>query len=338
MEEIKTNIEPKHVTILTGFLGAGKTTFLNEWLHHFHRKRILVVENEFGEVNVDSQLVQAVEDQVFPLTGGCICCGLNEDFTDLLVDLWDKRESFDEIIVESTGVADPLQLLRPFKYSKSMTNYYQVDRVICLVDAALIEVELLTTYIARKQIAGSDILLLSKTDQIGTKKVEELHRLLQDINPFAVVFDGNKLDGFPINDIASFIPRNQIANTLPEQSSDTKGKIRLYRKDHMSISTLHFTFEEPFDLDELKYRLLVFLNFQATDIYRIKGILYTQDSDKKIILQTVSDIVTFEENKEWQNDETRKSDIVIIGNNLQSKGFEKMLSNCIHHSFKNQHS
>lgn len=327
--------KPKHITLLTGFLGAGKTTFLNEWLHYFSDKKILVVENEVGEVNIDTQLIERVEPtDIFSLTGGCACCSLSEEFSDLLADIWEKRKTFDEIIVEATGVANPQHLLRPFKQRQSMANYYIVDRVICLVDALWIISELETTDIAKQQIVGSDIILLSKTDSVTPQQLVRLRLLLQQINPFAQIFDGNKWEGFPIKKIANCKADKALPDISIVENEGNKEKVQLHKHEHGAISTLHFSFEDPFDLDELKYRLLVFLNFQASEIYRIKGILYVEGGDKKVIVQTVADIVTFDEQNTWGIGEKKKSDIVIIGKNLLSKGFEKMLSNCIHHSFK----
>lgn len=326
--------KPIPVTILTGFLGAGKTTFLNEWLQYFPDKRTMVIENEFGEIDVDSQLIQTAPESIFSFTGGCICCGMNEDFSDLLIELWGKKETFDDIIVESTGIADPAQLARPFVYSKSMSQFYVVQNIVCLADALLIESELATTDIARKQVAFSNIILLSKTDQVTSEEESRLTKMLQEINPFALILAGNKFRGFPIAEVSSH-NRHSFETIVAHTSEPTStNKIRLRRHDHFHVSTLYFSFDQPFDLDELSYRLLVFLNFQATDIYRIKGILYVEGKEHRIILQTVADIVTFDAGKNWKMDDIRKSEIVIIGKDLGSTGFEKMLGNCIHHSYK----
>lgn len=326
-----TNIDSaKIVTIITGFLGSGKTTFLNEWIHFFKEKHSIVIENEVGKVNVDAQLVKTEQERIFELTGGCICCGIQEAFSDLLCELWDKRIQYDDILIEASGVADPAQLVRPFLLAKSTAQYYQISQVICLADASLIEMELLTTDIAKQQVACSDVIVLSKTDLVSETQLKNLVQLLQEINPLATVFNGNCKDQYPMAAIAACLRKkdNVWEKDVPAPAHASKIKLRKY--DHGNISTLHFSFQEPFDLDELKYHLMVFLNFQSSDVFRIKGILSAHQLPQKIIVQTVAGLIAFEDGRQWLPDEPCQSDIVIIGKDLKSKGFEKMLQNCLY--------
>lgn len=312
---------PKPVTILTGFLGAGKTSFLNQWLAFKKASRIFVVENEIGKVNVDTHLVLAPDDQIFDITGGCICCGLSEDFGDLLETLWERRAEYDELVIEATGVADPEQILRPFKLLASTEKYFKVERIVCLVDPNLIVSELANTDIAKRQIAFSDTILIGKTDIVAANIVADVMNMLQEINPFAMILQGNILDGYPMSEIlghASF--DNEKLRRTPTE--------KITKSVQHNMSTLYFAYDKPFVLKELRFRLLVLLSFQKGDVYRIKGILHLHDSNERVVVQSVGETVNFTSAGTWEND-IPKTEIVIIGKNLRIMGFEKLFENCL---------
>lgn len=173
----------KPVTILTGFLGSGKTTFLNHLLQQNPKTRYAIIENEFGEQGIDGELVVRPDETIVELNNGCLCCTLNDNLYDILNDLFDRREDFDEIVIEATGVADPTGLAQPFVSHPLIKEHFPLQGVICLVDAELVEDQLKDTEEAKSQIAYSDVLLISKTDLVDPDYVKELGHRLRSLNP-----------------------------------------------------------------------------------------------------------------------------------------------------------
>jgi G3E family GTPase len=318
------SIQPKPVTIITGFLGAGKTTFLNALLTQNAKGKYAIIENEFGKESIDGELVVEVADSVFEMSSGCLCCSLNEDLVELLISLSGKAVNFEELIIETTGIADPASVGVPFLVDPLVTRYYELQRVVCVVDAQNIVYELASTEEARKQISFSDILLISKTDLITAEELEDTKNLLYKINPFATVLaitDGT----YPIDEIMNF-ERNVEQVTVNEDTSVSKHK----EHHHHSLSSLTLLFDDPFDLPKLHHTLMIFLAAQAKDIYRVKGIVYAQDEDRKVIVQSVAQYLSLSHGKHWEDDEIKRSRIVFIGKNLKSKGFERLLRQCLY--------
>jgi len=317
-------INPKPVTIITGFLGAGKTTFLNAILSGGKTGKYAIIENEFGKESIDGELVLEVADSIFEMSSGCLCCSLNEDLVELLISLSKKAVNFKELIIETTGIADPASIGVPFLVDPLVTRYYELQRVVCVVDAQNIAYELASTEEARKQISFSDILLISKTDIVNPNELDNIKSLLYNINPFAIVLfvtDGK----YPIDSIMNF-KRNVEQVTANEDPSLSKHK----EHHHHGLSSLTFLFDDPFDLPKLHHTLMIFLAVQAKDVYRVKGILNAQDEDQKVIVQSVAQYLSLSHGKHWEDDEIKRSRIVFIGKDLQSKGFEKLLRQCLY--------
>lgn len=315
-------IQPKPVTIITGFLGAGKTTFLNEVLQAAKQGKYAIIENEFGKESIDGELVMEVSDNIFEMSSGCLCCSLNEDLVDLLVSLSKKASKFEELIIETTGIADPSSIAVPFLVDPLITRYYQLQRVICLVDARNIAYELASTEEARKQISFSDILLISKTDLVSPEELAHIQDLLKEINPFAHILTGTKTH-FPHQEIMAYVRNKDVHyhETTPEKH---------HEHHHHSLTSLTFTFDQPFDLPKLQHTLMVFLAVQAKDVYRVKGIVYGFGEKEKYILQSVADYLAITTADAWKENEEKRSRIVFIGKNLQLKGFDKLLGHALY--------
>ena len=166
------------VTVLTGFLGAGKTTLLNRILTEQHGKRIAVIENEFGEVGVDNDLVINAEEEIFEMNNGCICCTVRGDLIRILSNLMKRREKFDYILIETTGLADPGPVVQTFFMDDELRAKLRVDAIVTLVDARHIVYHIDDAPEAKEQIAFADVILLNKTDLVTA---DELHALEQRI-------------------------------------------------------------------------------------------------------------------------------------------------------------
>lgn len=173
------------VTVLTGFLGSGKTTLLNRILSERHGKRIAVIENEFGEVGVDHQLVIGAEEEIFETANGCICCTVRGDLIRVLGQLVKRRDRFDYVMIETTGLADPGPVAQTFFLDDDLKDQFSLDAIVTLVDAKHAEQHLDDVDAAREQIAFADIVLLNKTDLVAPDDVARVERRIRGINPTA---------------------------------------------------------------------------------------------------------------------------------------------------------
>jgi G3E family GTPase len=173
------------VTVLTGFLGSGKTTLVNRILSEQHGQRIAVIENEFGEVGVDPAPLIAPDEEIFETSNGCICCTVRGDLIRILAQLRKRRERFDAILIETTGLADPGPVAQTFFIDEQLREHYLLDAIVTLVDARHIEQQLATSPVALEQIGFADVLLLNKTDLVPPAALSQLERRLRAINATA---------------------------------------------------------------------------------------------------------------------------------------------------------
>ena len=170
------------VTVLTGFLGSGKTTLLNRILSEQHGKRIAVIENEFGEVGVDHELVIGAQEEIFETANGCICCTVRGDLIRVLGQLRKRRERFDYILIETTGLADPGPVAQSFFVDEDLKEDFELDAVVTLVDAAHVMRQLADSPTAADQIAFADVLVLNKTDLVDAATLAGIEQTLRGIN------------------------------------------------------------------------------------------------------------------------------------------------------------
>ena len=175
------------VTVLTGFLGSGKTTLLNRILTEQHGKRIAVIENEFGEVGVDQELVIGAEEEIFEMNNGCICCTVRGDLIRILGNLMKRREKFDYILVETTGMADPGPVAQTFFVDDEMQSRLKLDGIVTLVDAKHVWQHIDDSDEVKEQIAFADVILLNKTDLVGADELNKLERRIHSMNAAAKI-------------------------------------------------------------------------------------------------------------------------------------------------------
>jgi len=175
------------VTILTGFLGSGKTTLLNTILHENHGKRIAVIENEFGEVGVDNDLVIGAEEEIFEMNNGCICCTVRGDLIRILNGLLERRDKFDYIVIETTGLADPGPVVQTFMLEKNLREFLAIDAVVTVIDALFIETHIDGDDKAKEQIAFADVVLLNKTDLVDAAILDQLESRIRRVNATASI-------------------------------------------------------------------------------------------------------------------------------------------------------
>jgi G3E family GTPase len=182
------------VTVLTGFLGAGKTTLVNRILSENHGKRIAVIENEFGEVGVDHELVIGADEEIFETSNGCICCTVRGDLIRILSQLRKRRDRFDSILIETTGLADPGPVAQTFFIDEELKEHFSLDAIVTLVDARHVEHSLESSPIALEQIAFADVILLNKIDLVDAAALERIERRVRSISATAAIIHSRNAD------------------------------------------------------------------------------------------------------------------------------------------------
>ena len=189
-----SNKQKVPVTILTGFLGSGKTTLLNRILSEEHGKKIAVIENEYGEVGIDQGLVINADEEVFEMSNGCICCTVRGDLIRVLGNLMKRRDKFDYVLVETTGLADPGPVAQTFFMDDEIREEFSLDGIVTLVDAAHIEQQLGRSDESSEQVAFADVLVLNKTDLVSDESLDNLESRLRDMNRMARVIRSKQAD------------------------------------------------------------------------------------------------------------------------------------------------
>lgn len=338
-------MKAKEVTILTGFLGAGKTTVLNAVIAKKKDTRFAIIENEIGEESIDAGLILKGEDDIIELNNGCLCCTLNDNIYELLNNLWDRKDSWDHLIIEATGIADPANIAHPFLTSDNVKRGFDLKRVICIVDAELIEDQLKEHTEAIKQIAFSDLILLNKVEKVSGDYIKELGAVLKAINPFAEVLiaEGQNFQ------VTRLFAKERFANfySNPKPVVTPKGIFSLSsggtekqplvafgtshnRHEHSTIETVLLKYKESMNIQDLEHRMMVFLIAQSANVYRVKGIIYSHLFESRIVLQTVGKSLAITVGETWLPDEVRESKIVVIGRELKLYGFDKMFRTCLY--------
>ena len=332
----KKDLKKVPVTLLTGFLGAGKTTFLNHLIQENKQVRYAIIENEFGEQGIDNELVINPDNSIITQNNGCLCCTLNDNLYAILNELHDRRDEYDEIIIEATGVADPSGLAQPFLSHPLIKKHFPLVNIICLVDAELVKDQLEDTEEAINQITFSDLLLINKTDLVAEVYVDRLAKKLQTLNPLARIVRGNK-QAFPAIEwqenqgrLKTIFHGQGALKTLSSAASFPVQKPHAHHLHNhtQDVVSLTFTFDRPFSGSSLKQHLFVYLMFQSAGLYRVKGLIWLEGEDQQFIVQSVGKRLDMEAKRLWEPTEKRQSVVVFIGKNLKSDGLEKLLQKC----------
>lgn len=311
------------VTLITGFLGAGKTSLLNHIIESYPSKKFAIIENEFGEENIDSQLVTNIKNEdIFELSNGCICCSLNDELYVVLQNLIKSDHHFNHLLIETTGIADPGSILASFVTDPFIKKEFVLDAVICLVDAENATRMIEQEEILKKQIAISDRILLNKTDLAGPEKTNIIKEELKRLNQFASIDECvfAKPTNQDILDSYSYDPSKiyQFVLGLSQEKSTEKDSTH-------GIENMIYSTTVPMDQLKLGMWLDAFLKFNQDSIYRIKGILNLDGIDNRIVLQSVHTQIQATVGKVWKETDLKESKIVIIGKNLNRDIIKKNL-------------
>jgi G3E family GTPase len=311
------------VTIITGFLGAGKTTLLNHVLDQHKGQRIAIIENEFGDLNIDKSLIDENNDGIYELSNGCICCSLNSELLTVLSKLIDRPEPPEYLIIETTGLADPTSIVLSFITDVMVQSAFELDAVITLVDASLIAKQLLEHPEVNKQLALADVIILNKADTVSQESMEQLQQTIEAHNPQAErIVTTNAVV------TESLLYKRAFRAEAIQQKMKVK-QPRFY-KDHLQeTSSLSMVFNKPFDFLLFNNWMNYQLNGRCGELYRCKGVLYIEHFEQKVIFQGVYDQHMIQMGSPWTEGEERKSTLVFIGKKLQKEFIESGLEQCL---------
>lgn len=312
------------VTVLTGFLGAGKTTLLNRILTEPHGKKYAVIINEFGEVGIDNDIVAQVDEEIFEMNNGCICCTVRGDLIRIISGLLKRGKAFDGIIVETTGLADPGPVIQSFFVDDTLQKRTKLDAVITLIDAQHITKQLVDSKEAREQVAFADVLLLNKTDLVDEAAQDSVAAALRQINAFAPIIttERSKVSLDKILGVGAF----DLARIMAaEPDFLTHGHHHEHNDD---ITSFSLTLDKPLNPILFDAWISNLAQTKGPDLLRYKGILSMADMPQRFVLQGVHMMMEGEPQQAWKADEKRVSRLVFIGRNLDEAALKAGFEAC----------
>ncbi len=343
------------VTIVTGFLGAGKTTLLKRVLTEAHGQKIAVIENEFGEENIDTDiLVNDTQENIIQMNNGCICCTIREDLRETLQLLAAKKRKglldFERVVIETTGLADPGPVAQTFFMDEEIAEQYLLDSILTLVDAKHAEAQLNDRQEARRQVGFADQIFISKSDLVAEDEVRALMHRLTQMNPrapqkavhfgevaLADVFD---LRGFNLNarlDIdPDFLADDEHAHHDHDHGEHCDHPVHAQDSDHAhhhhhddDVKSFVFRSDKPFSPAKLEDFLGAIVNIYGPRMLRYKGVLNMEGTERKVIFQGVHQLMGSDLGPEWGQGEKKNSKMVFIGIDLPKDIFVQGLEQCL---------
>ena len=318
------------VTVVTGFLGSGKTTLVNYILSANHGKRIAVIENEFGEIGIDDALVIDAEEEIFEMNNGCICCTVRGDLIRILGTLMKRKDKFDYILVETTGLADPAPVAQTFFVDEEVRTQLRLDAIVTVVDAKHLALHLFEEKEegieneALEQLAFADRVLVNKIELVSEDELLLVEKQIRSINAGASIVrtQMSKVDlDWVLN--AHAFELSRVLEVDPQF---------LEESEHMhdqSITSVGVEADGAVDLEKINDWLGWLLREKGTDIFRMKGIINVANSDNRFVFQGVHMLFDGQPDRAWKADEIRCNKMIFIGRNLDREELNSRFRACL---------
>ncbi len=312
------------VTVLTGYLGAGKTTLLNRILIHEHGLKVAVIVNEFGEVGIDNQLVIDADEEIFEMNNGCICCTVRGDLIRIIGNLMKRRDRFDHLVIETTGLADPAPVIQTFFVDEDLRDELRLDAVVTLVDLKHVALHWESEEV-QEQLAFADVLLLNKADLVSDAERATIERRVRAINPVARLLTSCNAD-VPMQELLG-VEAFELERAL---SLDPGFLAEEHDHGHDdAVGALALVEERPMDLDKLGSWLSQLVADRGPDLFRMKGIIQLAGEDRRYVFQSVHMLLDGDFDRLWKPSERRRTEFVIIGRDLDAPGLRAGFAACV---------
>ncbi|WP_353931303.1 GTP-binding protein [Okeanomitos corallinicola TIOX110] len=312
------------VTIITGFLGSGKTTLLNQILQNKQDLKVAVLVNEFGDINIDSQLLVTVDQDMVELSNGCICCTINDGLVDAVYRILEREEKIDYLVIETTGVADPLPIVLTF-LGTELKDLTTLDSIITVVDTETFNEDHFESDAALQQITYGDMILLNKTDLVTPEKIKSVENFIYDVKSAARILH-TQYGQVPLPLILSvnLTPENEyISNHIEENHEHHHHDHHSPHLENDGFISISFQADRPFNVH--KFETFLTEKMPQT-VFRSKGILWFSDSELRHIFQLSGPRYSLHAD-EWPT--PPKNQIVFIGKNLEKEEIYTNLNNCL---------
>ena len=310
------------VTVLTGYLGSGKTTLLNRILSETHGKRFAVVVNEFGEVGIDNDLIVDADEEIFEMNNGCICCTVRGDLVRIIAGLMRRGRTFDGIVVETTGLADPAPVAQTFFVDEDVRRKTKLDAIITVTDTKHLLEQIDRAPEAQEQLAFADVVLLNKVDLVDARSLATVERRIGNINPYAKIHRTEHC-------------RIDLSNVLGQGAFNLERILEVepgflteeHEHDHDDrIDSLSLVADRPMKPNRFMSWIQGVTLRYGTDILRMKGIASIEDEDRQFVVQSVHMLIEGGSQRPWREQEPRRTRLVFIGRDLPKdllrQGFE----------------
>lgn len=305
------------VTIVTGFLGSGKTTFINNLLLQNYDVRIGLIENEFGDVSIDSKLIANYKPQnILELKNGCICCSLFNEFSLALQELIKKNDHLEQLIIETTGIADPGPIIEPFFQDPDLERMFELRGTICLVDSVNYQEEI-GLFEQQKQIILSDLIIINKVGDANADRLAYIRKKISALNKTAQVIETN----------FAFLDSSHLYVLHPQIQDEFVKKLRKpFYCEHETSDFYSFTIRFGGYINESKFRewFKYFASVYRKQIFRIKGLVNFEDNPITGIVQSVGGMINISEGSVSNPYEPLENVFVFIGKEISKFEVEKL--------------
>ncbi len=323
------------VTVITGYLGAGKTTLLNRILSEQHGKKYAVIVNEFGEIGIDNDLVVNADEEVFEMNNGCICCTVRGDLIRIIGGLLKRGQSFDGILVETTGLAAPAPVAQTFFADEDVSKATKLDSIVTVVDAQNLLARLSDSQEAEEQIAFADCIILNKTDLVDAAALSNIEHEIRNINAYAKIIHSQRCDvkldavlnqgSFDLSRILlqepSFINDAQQGHHHHKHSANPK--------HDAAITSLSLKTDKPLSVSKFQEWVSSVAQTMGPQLLRYKGIIALAGHEQRLVLHGVHMMLESNLQQPWRQDEPRSSRIVFIGRGIDKDTLEKGFLACV---------
>jgi G3E family GTPase len=312
------------VTIVTGFLGSGKTTLINHILEGQHGRKVAVIVNEFGEIGIDGQLTIADnEEQIVEFNNGCLCCTVRGDLVRTLEDLT-QRADLDAVLIETTGLADPAPVASTFIVADEIKSQFSLDAFVTVVDARNLHQNLQDSHEAQEQVAFADIILINKTDLVDTVEIAKVEQQIRSLNPIAKIY----YTEYSVVDLPLI---------LGTKAFDLEAKLEvdplfledLAHEHDAAIGSFALTSDRPIDMNKFMLWMNDVAQLKGEDLYRTKGLFYAQGFPERVLFQSVRMLTSMRRDRLWKTDEPKITQFVAIGRNLNRDEFAQGFAKCV---------